>query len=247
MKVKHLIFDLDNTLYPDTSRMDDGITRRMIDFVASWLKTDAKQAEVLRAEGVPRYGTTLEWLMQEAGLRDIEAYFRAVHPDGEEEEVDENPALRPLLESLCKEGLSLSVLTNAPIEHANRVLKKLNIGDLFCHITDIRACSLRGKPYKSAYETALNAVGGTIDDSLFFDDHIKYTDGFAALGGTAVLVGRNALPADFIHASTSEEMSADKKRWENEAIFGETRIAGRVFHISSLFFIENLLQQITFL
>ena len=80
MTVKHLIFDLDNTLYPATSKMDDGITRRMIAFVADWLKTDRAHAEILRAEGLPRYGTTLEWLMQEAGLQDIEAYFRAVHP-----------------------------------------------------------------------------------------------------------------------------------------------------------------------
>ena len=247
MNIKHLIFDLDNTLYPASSKMDDGITKRMIAFVASWLKTDIDTATLLRAEGVPRYGTTLEWLMKEAGLKDIEAYFRSVHPAGEEEEVDEDKELRPFLQSLLDENLSLSVLTNAPKEHAVRVLKKLNVLDLFSAITDIRSCSLRGKPYKSAYETALNAVSATIDDALFFDDHIKYTDAYAALGGTAVLVGRSSLPVDSLHASENEEKSADAKRWENEAIYSETRIAGRVFHISSVFDVKNLLQQIELL
>ena len=247
MIIKHLIFDLDNTLYPSTAKLDDGITERMIAFVASWLKTDIQTATILRAEGVPRYGTTLEWLMREAGLKDIELYFRAVHPAGEEAELEANPEERELLSSLLQSNLTLSVLTNAPTEHAVRILKKLEIFDLFSNITDIRTCSLRGKPYKSAYETALNAIGGSINDTLFFDDHIKYTDAFAALGGTAVLVGKNSLPVDAIHASSSEEKSADAKRWENEAIYSETKIAGRIFHISSIFDVKNLLQQITLL
>ena len=247
MTVKHLIFDLDNTLYPATSKMDDGITRRMITFVADWLKTDRAHAEILRAEGLPRYGTTLEWLMREAGLQDIEAYFRAVHPEEEAEELDENPELRPFLQSLLDSGQTFSVLSNAPIEHVERVLRKLNIIDLFSRLTDIRACHLRGKPYKSAYETALHAAGATLENTLFFDDHIKYTDGFAALGGNAVLVGRNSLPVDSIHASASEEKSADAKRWENEAIFSESKLSGKIFHISSIFDVKNLLQQISFL
>lgn len=244
MTIKHLIFDLDNTLYPSTERMDDGITNRMIDFVASWLKTDRERAVILRAEGLPRYGTTLEWLMQEAGLTDIESYFSAVHPAGEEDELSAQSELRPFLESI---DLPKTVLSNAPIEHVSRVLKKLEIEDLFESITDIRDCKLRGKPHKSAYETALSKCGGTVEDTLFFDDHIKYADGYAAIGGTAVLVGRGSLPVDSEHASANEEKSADAKRWEKDAIAGENRIAGRIFHISSIFDVKNLLQQISFL
>ena len=38
MKIRHLLFDLDNTLYPSTSAIDAGISKRMREFVADFLK-----------------------------------------------------------------------------------------------------------------------------------------------------------------------------------------------------------------
>ena len=88
MQAAHLLFDLDNTLYPSTAAIDQGITRRMIGFVANLLNIDLQQAERLRAKRLPFYGTTLEWLKTEHGLEDVESFFSAVHPP---EELDEIP------------------------------------------------------------------------------------------------------------------------------------------------------------
>ncbi len=201
MTIKHLLFDMDNTLYPSTVAMDTGITKRMLGFVASWLNVSYEEAIKRRAKGLPKYGTTLEWLQKEEGLKDIEVYFRAVHPESEESELPEQEDLRPFLQSL---NMPMSVLSNAPIEHVNRVLKKLNVIDLFDSITDIRACNLKGKPYESAYRTALKAAGADIENTLFFDDHPKYIKGYSAIGGTAVLVGKG---------SYTENYGADAARW----------------------------------
>lgn len=185
MTVKNIIFDLDNTLYSPTSAMDAGISRRMMDAVADFLGMDLDAASELRHKNVPYYSTTLEWL-RSRGLTDIEGYFAKVHPDNEADELAYDKDLRSFLQSIEQKKI---VLTNAPREHADRVLEKLKIADLFCAVVDIRACGLLGKPYANSYKIALQKCGGTIDDTIFLDDQYKYTDGFEALGGTALLVG----------------------------------------------------------
>lgn len=185
MIVKNIIFDLDNTLYSPTSAMDAGITRRMMEAVAEFWRVDMETAVELRKKNVPRFSTTLEWLRSE-GLKDIETYFAKVHPDNEADELLCDNELRAFLQSIEQ---SKVILTNAPREHADRVLKKLNVADLFSAVIDIRACGLLGKPYASSYKMALQKIGGTIEDTIFLDDQCKYTDGYVALGGTALLVG----------------------------------------------------------
>lgn len=185
MTVKNIIFDLDNTLYSPTSAMDAGISRRMMAAVVDFLGMDLEAATELRHKNVPYYSTTLEWL-RSRGLTDVEGYFAKVHPDNEADELAYDKDLRSFLQSIEQKKI---VLTNAPREHADRVLEKLKIADLFCAVVDIRACGLLGKPYANSYKIALQKCGGTIDDTIFLDDQYKYTDGFEALGGTALLVG----------------------------------------------------------
>ena len=185
MIVKNIIFDLDNTLYSPTSAMDAGITSRMMQAVADFFGVDMDRAVELRKKNLPRFSTTLEWLRNE-GLTDVEAYFAKVHPGNEADELTPDPSLRPFLESIAQNKI---ILTNAPREHADRVLAKLGVADLFSAAIDIRDCGLRGKPYAASYKMALQKIGGDIDDTIFLDDQYKYADGFAALGGTAVLVG----------------------------------------------------------
>ncbi|MBP5447869.1 MAG: HAD-IA family hydrolase [Treponema sp.] len=185
MIVKNIIFDLDNTLYSPTSAMDAGISRRMMAAVVDFLGTDLEAATELRHKNVPYYSTTLEWL-RSRGLTDVEGYFAKVHPDNEADELAYDKDLRSFLQSIEQKKI---VLTNAPREHADRVLEKLRIADLFSAVVDIRACGLLGKPYANSYKIALEKCGGTIDDTIFLDDQYKYTDGFEALGGTALLVG----------------------------------------------------------
>lgn len=185
MKIRHLIFDLDNTLYPSTSAIDAGISRRMMEFVADFLNLPMDKAAALRKERMPRYGTTLEWLRTEHSLKDVQAYFSYVHPKSEASELTPDKNLRPFLLSL---GLPMTILTNAPRVHADTVLDFFDIKDLFESIHDIETNNLQGKPHESAYMNAVKWGGHTPEDTLFFDDHAKYTRGYAAIGGKAVLV-----------------------------------------------------------
>ncbi|MDE5775598.1 MAG: HAD-IA family hydrolase [Treponemataceae bacterium] len=225
MKVEHIIFDLDNTLYSSTSAMDAGITRRMMEAVADFFGVDVETAAKMRRENLPKFSTTLEWLRSE-GLSDTEKYFAKVHPKNEADELSPDENLRGLISSISQ---SRVILTNSPREHAERVLKKLNVADLFSDIVDIRACGLQGKPYEGAYRTALEKCGGDVSNTIFVDDLLKYTDGFLALGGTAVLVGnQNGRPLN-----RENPIFANVPHEKN----------GKLFKINSIYFLPDLLNK----
>ena len=224
MEIKHLIFDLDNTLYPCTAQMNIGISTRMMQCVADFFHTTIEEAAKIRSEHIADFSTTLEWLQHE-GLTDTEKYFAAVHPQNEADELQCDPNLRQFLSQIT---LPKIVFTNSPREHAERVLQKLNVHDLFDELCDIRDCGLKGKPYPSAFAAALQKCSGTIEDTVFFDDMRKYTDGFEALGGTAVLVGtKNGKPLNLRADAVTKETPATP---------------GRTLHINTIYEILALLQ-----
>ena len=141
----------------------------MMNFVASFFDVSYEEAVKIRAEHIRDFSTTLEWLRSE-GLTDVESYFSAVHPPYEADELEENPSLRPFLESI---RIPKIILTNAPSEHAERVLEKLRVRDLFTAVCDIRTSGLLGKPYPQAFRSALEKCGGTTENTLFIDDMKK--------------------------------------------------------------------------
>lgn len=227
MKYTHLLFDMDNTLYPASSAMDKGITRRMLECVANFFHCTMDEAIALRSERIVHYSTTLEWLRSE-GLTDVEGFLAHVHPSNEAEELPPQPGLRDFLISL---NMPMSILTNAPHEHADTVLGKLGIADLFEAVTDIRDAGFNGKPYPDSYMAALKKVGATIEYTLFLDDMQKYTDGWVALGGTAVLIGSpNGKPL----AEDAESMK--KARAANTS--GKT---GKTIRMKSIYEIKGIL------
>lgn len=218
---------MDNTLYPASSAMDKGITRRMLECVADFFHCTMDEAIALRSERIVHYSTTLEWLRSE-GFTDIEGFLAHVHPSNEAEELPPQPGLRDFLISL---NMPMSILTNAPHEHADTVLGKLGIADLFEAVTDIRDAGFNGKPYPDSYMAALKKVGATIEYTLFLDDMQKYTDGWVALGGTAVLIGSpNGKPL----AEDAESMK--KARAANTS--GKT---GKTIRMKSIYEIKGIL------
>ena len=229
MKITRLIFDLDSTLYAPTAGITAGFSDRTLSFVSDFFNISREEARAKRLRNLPNFSTTLEWLQSE-GLTDVEGYLAYMHPESEADELEADANLRPLLESI---DMPKSILTNSPLEHAERVLKKLNVADEFESICDIRDCNFRGKPYETAYRAALKKCGGTTDDSLFFDDQFKYVDGYAALGGVAVLVGtHNGTP---LGTGASPELSA---------VSAPPLHPGRVLRMADIYALPALLKQI---
>jgi putative hydrolase of the HAD superfamily len=191
--LRYLLFDLDNTLYPASTRMEDEVLRRILEFSAAYLGVGFREAQERRHRRAADFGTTLEWLMGEEGFTDVESYFSYVHPEGEEACIPPDPALGPLLDSM---PFPKAVFTNSPREHADRVLAKLGVADRFEAVYDIRYCGLRGKPRPEAFLRVCQACGATLGETLFADDLPRYVEAFVALGGRGVLVDELGHHAD---------------------------------------------------
>lgn len=192
----YLLLDVDNTVYPRSSRMNDEIQLRMTRIVAEYLAVSEERALELRNVGVPRYGTTLAWLRGDHGYTDVQAFFREAHPEDISAVLPPDPQPASVVRQL---GMPYAILTNAPRVHAERVLRHYGLWDDAEHVFDIESNGLVGKPHEQAYRTALHTIGVSPDDVVFVDDVPLYLEPFRAMGGMVVLVdedGRYAQASD---------------------------------------------------
>lgn len=185
--IQYLLLDLDNTLYPRSSGLGRFMGARMGEFIVRHLDVSLERADELRRSGLTRYGTTLRWLMQEHDLEETEGFMEFVHPTDLGEFLTDGDR-KIAQDTLHEIDLPASILTNSPMEHAERVLDWLGIRSRFEHVFDIRSNSLTGKPAPSVYSRALEVAGVEPTTTLFADDVLQYLLPFRDLGGHAVHV-----------------------------------------------------------
>ena len=183
--IKHILFDLDCTLYSVSLGLEENVSRRVHEFASSWLSLPLKESERQRKEALKHYGTTLEWLITEKGFTATDDYFSFIHPEDEADSLLPDPELRKFIENLpCPS----SILTNSPFSHADRILKKLKFEGIFCHVFDIISNGFKGKPDEAAYRRALNTLALKPEEVLFIDDMPRYVEGYLTIGGKGILL-----------------------------------------------------------
>ena len=183
--IRHILFDLDNTLYSADYGLEDNIFDRIQEFAASFLGMSREECELVRSKAMKRYGTTLEWLCSDKGFTAIDDYFAYVHPEDEADCLAPNPELRRFLLDL---PCPCSILTNSPRFHAERVIKKLGLEGVFQNLFDIVGNGLKGKPHGSAFRAALDTLGLNAEEALFIDDYPRYVNGYILIGGKGILL-----------------------------------------------------------
>jgi len=194
MSLAYLLLDLDKTVYPASSTLGREIDDRMTGFVARKLGVSEERAHEMRELNFPRFGSTIRWLMEEHGLEDPESFLQPTHPEDVAPFLAPDPRVRAAIESI---PLPRSILTNAIVEHAERVLAFYGIRDLFERVFDLRFNVYRGKPDPAAYRRVLEAIGRSPEEVLFVDDYPVYLEPFRAMGGKVLLVspeGASDLP-----------------------------------------------------
>jgi len=194
--IKHILFDLDCTLYSVHHGLEDNVRRRIQEFTMSWLGLPPEECMRQREEGLKRYGTTLEWLIREKEFTAVTDYLEFTHPSDEADFLPPDPELRSFLESL---PCPCSILTNSPGFHADRIIKKLGLEGIFIRVFDIESNGFKGKPHASAFYRALDALAVKPEEVIFIDDMKRYAEGFLALGGKGILFDERDIHTDYPH------------------------------------------------
>ena len=181
------IFDLDNTLYPFGGAVQAQMDARMTAYMMRTTGLAEAEAHALQKRYLREHGTTLAGLMAHHGVNPY-GFLDEVH-DVSLDTVTPDPALHAALSRLPGRRL---VFTNASAGHAERVLAKLRLEDLFEHVFHLEAAALTPKPQARAYEALIAAHGVTPRTSAFFEDTERNLEPAAGYGMVTVLVGPHA-------------------------------------------------------
>ncbi|KAK9452289.1 HAD-like domain-containing protein [Limtongia smithiae] len=178
-------FDIDNCLYPRSLKILDLMSSKIDDYFK--LKLDVSEEEALRihTQYMMDYGLAIEGLVRHHSIDPLDynskvddsiPIFDIIKPD---------PKLRSFLESFNRSKVKLWLLTNAYKTHASRVIKALDVEDLFegCTFCDYTEPVLVCKPKPEMFTRAMQQAGVTDKNKCYFvDDSAKNVRGAKAFG-----------------------------------------------------------------
>jgi len=195
------LFDLDNTLYPPEAEFMSLIEGRMTAFVARETGLPRNEAFALQKRYLSEHGTTLAGLMANHGV-DPEAFLNEVH-DVSMASLVPDAELREAVARLPGRRL---VFTNGDAAHAERVLRKLKLDDLFEATFHIALADYIPKPHPKTFERMMAFHDIAPRSTAFFEDSPRNLEPAHALGMTTVLVGPHALDSahGFVHFRTAD-------------------------------------------
>ena len=181
---KGILFDLDNTLYPQEKGVFTRINERINEYVRLKTGREDQEVDLLRREYQERYGTTLGGLMRHKAVN-TEEYLDFVHDIPVEDLLEPDPALTNFLSSI---KLPMVVFTNGTCRHAGRVLDAMGISFLFDGICDLEATAYIGKPHKEAFEAAVGFLDCPLEETIFIDDLPVNVEAGGAIGTLSIHV-----------------------------------------------------------
>jgi len=177
------VFDLDNTLYPASNGLMVEVSARMTQFVSQVLGVATEEALIEQKQLFRKHGTTLRGLMEKYAV-DPGAFMDFVHQVNYDQ-VDPSPRLADALRALPGRKV---VFTNASARHAERVLGRLGIDDLFHGVFDVAAAAWRPKPHPIAYQTLIEQHQITPARAVMVEDMAPNLEPAATLGMTTVWI-----------------------------------------------------------
>ena len=167
-KINTWIFDLDNTLYSADSGIFQQVHTLMGKFVSAHLNIDIKKAKELQRKYYRQHGTTLRGMMDNHNV-DPDHFLSEVH-QLDYSIVGPNFKLNRELKKL--KGRKI-IYTNANRQHANDILIRLELTNVFDNIFDIKTANYIPKPEASPYEQIISEFNIDPITTIMFDDIAK--------------------------------------------------------------------------
>ena len=181
--VRDWIFDLDNCLYPASTRLFDLIDQRMTAYIERLLGVDAEEALRVQKMHFHGSGTTLAGLMKHHDV-DPHHFMADVH----DIPLDRVARDDRLVGAITRLPGRKFVHTNGNAEYAWKVLDRLGIAAELDHLHDIFAADLTPKPNLHGYRKLLDQFGVDPTRALMVEDMVQNLVPAKALGMTTVWV-----------------------------------------------------------
>src|SRR5687768_10003057 len=203
MKITTVFFDLDDTLYPSRVGLWHAIKERMNLYMREHMDISEEEIPVLREKYFMQYGTTMRGLQAHHNINTAD-FLAFVHDLPLETYLTHDPLQREIIASLPTRNL---IFTNADIHHAQRVLTRLRLLDLFPLIVDVNAVAPYCKPMAESFAIAMKIAGETDPSRCVMIDDIDRTTQAARKAGL-----RTILAADTV---TPEQADARLTHWRD--------------------------------
>ena len=205
--IKTWIFDLDNTLYPPEENIFSQIDQKMTSFIADNLKISNEEAFNIQKQNFIDHGTTLAGFMKTGNDKiDPDKFLEFVH-DINLNSLQEDNDLRKIL--LLLPGKKY-IFTNGTKKHAENVLKKLNLENIFQSIFGIKEANYLPKPNLETYNLFLRTYKIDPKTSIMFEDMGRNLIPAKELGMKTVLLERK-LP----NKNNSDQEEKYKDLWND--------------------------------
>ena len=205
--IKTWIFDLDNTLYPPEENIFSQIDQKMTSFIADNLKISNEEAFNIQKQNFINHGTTLAGFMNSGNEKiDPDKFLEYVH-DINLNSLQEDNDLRKIL--LLLPGKKY-IFTNGTKKHAENVLKKLNLENIFQSIFGIKEANYLPKPNLKTYNLFLKTYKIDPKTSIMFEDMGRNLIPAKELGMKTVLLERK-LP----NKNNSDQEEKYKDLWND--------------------------------
>jgi pyrimidine 5'-nucleotidase len=190
MRFTTLFFDLDDTLYPSSSGLWQAIKGRMTQYMCEQLCIPEADVPMLREQYFKMYGTTLRGLQQHHEVN-TEEYLAYVHDVPLSQYLTPDPVIRQVIASLPTRNL---IFTNADANHAWRVLRALELDDLFDTVVDVNAIAPYCKPMPESFAIAMDLADEPDPRKCVMIDDLPRTTRAALEVGMASLLYGSEIP-----------------------------------------------------
>ncbi|ORY63139.1 pyrimidine 5'-nucleotidase [Pseudomassariella vexata] len=181
-------FDIDNCLYPRSTKVHDHMAALIDEYFAKHLGVTEEEAIRLHKEYYQNYGLAIEGLVRHHQIDPLEYNAKVDDALPLEGIIKPNPQLRKFLEDIDTIKVKPWLLTNAYVTHGKRVVRLLGIDDLFEGLTycDYSCVPIVCKPHKDMYAKAMKeAEVARVEDCYFVDDSYANCVSAQEIGWTA--------------------------------------------------------------
>jgi putative hydrolase of the HAD superfamily len=203
--VDNWIFDLDNCLYPASTRLFDLIDERMGAYIQRLLGVDAAEARRIQKMHFHGSGTTLAGLMKHHDV-DPRHFMDDVHAISLDRITPDDRLARALARLPGRKFIH----TNGDADYAWKVLDRLGIAAELDHLHDIFAADLRPKPDQHGYRKLLDQHGIEPARAAMFEDMARNLKPAKELGMTTIWIdngserGSHDFEPDYVDVVTGD-------------------------------------------